>query len=86
MNYAVVLFFDESPCGYRVSENGDHVRFQPAPHPAGYSRPTFPELTARIAGNGWLVEGTEDPSVRTQVGRLLGHRSAALPNRMSVAP
>ncbi|TCZ74747.1 hypothetical protein [Flaviaesturariibacter aridisoli] len=86
MNYAVVLFFDESPCGYAVSEDGDRVRFRPAPHPAGFGRPAYPELTARAAGNGWLVEGTEDPSVRHQVGRLLGQRSAPLPHRFSVAP
>ncbi|RYY88937.1 MAG: hypothetical protein EOO15_07695 [Chitinophagaceae bacterium] len=86
MNYAVVLFFDESPCGYQVSSEGDRVRFQPAPHPAGFSRPTYPELTARAAGDGWLVEGTEDPSVRTQVGRLLAHRPITFPTRISVAP
>ena len=49
-------------------------------------RRSYPELTVRAAGDGWLVEGTEDPSVRTQVGRLLGHRPAPLPGRISVAP
>lgn len=86
MNYAVVLFFDESPCGYQVSQDGDHLRFHPAPHAAGFGRRAYPELTARAFGDGWLVEGTEDPSVRTQVGRLLGQRPAPLPGRISVAP
>ncbi|GAB4092940.1 hypothetical protein [Flaviaesturariibacter terrae] len=85
MNYAVVLFFDESPCGYQVTDVGDRLHFRPAPHGAATRRP-FPELTVRAAGDGWLVEGTEDPSVRTQVGRLLGSRPVALPGRISVAP
>ncbi|RYZ21501.1 MAG: hypothetical protein EOO16_12705 [Chitinophagaceae bacterium] len=86
MNYAVVLFFDDSPAGYTVSDNGEQVRFQPAPHPYGLQPRTLPELTARPASDGWLVEGTDDPSVRIQVGRLLGQRNAPLAARISVAP
>jgi hypothetical protein len=86
MNYAVVLFFDESPCGYSVSDNGDQVRFCPAPHPYGLQSRYLPELVARPASDGWLVEGTDDPSVRIQVGRLLGQRLQPLAARISVAP
>ncbi|WP_165871388.1 hypothetical protein [Flaviaesturariibacter flavus] len=47
---------------------------------------SLPELTARPASDGWLVEGTDDPSVRIQVGRLLGQRAAPIASRISVAP
>lgn len=86
MNYAVVLFFDDAPCGYSVSDTGEQVRFRPAPHPYGMHPRSLPELTARPASDGWLVEGTDDPSVRIQVGRLLGQRSVPLPARITVAP
>ncbi|WP_345252671.1 hypothetical protein [Flaviaesturariibacter amylovorans] len=45
----------------------------------------MPELLARRAGDGWLLEGTEDPSVRKQVGRLLVARpsSSQIPSRVA---
>jgi|GEM_PF-4093181 len=70
MNYAVVLFFDERPCGYEVTEQGGQVCFRPALHRRSPD-PGLPELKASPAGDGWLLEGSEDPSIRIQVGRLL---------------